>query len=186
MTLIDNATLELSAEINTDEKDVTGVFEMQTNVEVNQRMRTSFLLDNSLDRILGALQVDESTPKRSGVTIDVGGGEFTYTVTFTEPTGGTNSWGDGTNDARADATGDSARRKAEVLMRYAKTGKYDSNAPAKLRFGEYNGDGEYENFIPCAIEDIDVSVSAESEDTIEGTITLKEVGTLGKVGKELY
>lgn len=183
MTLIDNATLELDAQVLTDGPTVpesAGVFEFETDVEMNYRMRTSYLLDNSLDRILGALQLDESTPKRSGVTIDVGGGEMLYTLSFTESSGGTNSWGDEGGDPKEDATGDSARRKAEVLMRYVRTGKFDSNQPARLQFGEHNRDGGvYEPFTNVGIKDIDITVSSESEDTIEGSITLVEVGELG-------
>lgn len=189
MTTIDKATLVMRNDLTgagggTNE----GVFEIETNVEVDQRMRSSFLLDNSLDRVLGALNeilgLDDSK-KREGIVIDVGGGETTHTITFTEASGGTNSWGDGgapdAPDAFTDATGGSARRKSEVIQRYMLTGTYDSSQPAELRFGEYNpSGGVYEDFHPVAIKDFNITVSSENEDTIEGRITLQNVGTLGQ------
>lgn len=179
MTLIDNAVLELDNDITGDSTANNGVFEISSNLEVEQQVRTSFLLDNSIDRVLGALNEltgKDDSVKRSGISVDVGGGQMSYQLTFTEPTGGSNSWGDG-GSANTDATGDAARRKAEVLMRYIRTGTYGSVDPARLKFGEYNPSGEYENFVPVAIQDVSVTVSAENEEQIEGRITLVEVGT---------
>lgn len=194
--MIDKAILELPDSEVIDGSNGTGTFEFETDIEMTKRMRTNYLLDNSLDRILGALQLDESTAKRSGITVDVGGGELTHTLTFTEPSGGTNQWGNpNTAGEKDNATGESARSKAEVLMRYVKVGKYDSLNPARLKFGEYHeasdssnvsSDGDFATQINCTISDIDITVSSEGEDTIEGSITLTEIGTPGPVPTVKY
>lgn len=152
-----------------------GTFRFETDVEVEKQMRTQFLLENTLDRVLGAINDVIDNPeqvKRTGIYEDVGGGTMTHTLSFREADDGTNKWGGTTH---GDATGETARKKADVLFRYLKMNTYDTSSPARLQFGLYNPNGEYENNIPCAIQDIDVTVSAEQESTIQGQITLVEV-----------
>lgn len=177
MTMLDKAVLVLEADADSDGNTETAEFHFTTNVQMQKEMRTSFLLNNSLDRVLGALdRFTKGEPKRQGVNVDVGGGRMAHNLSFEEPDGGSNQWGDG-GGAETDATGESARRKAEVLQRYLKSGTYDSASPAELRFGEYNTaqGGAYGTFIPVAVERSQITVTAEDESSINGQISLFEV-----------
>jgi len=194
MTIKDSVGLELNADADSDGNRETGLFEFEAGVQIQRQMRTSFVLDATGDRVAGAIQGGflgdgSGAPRRSGITLDTGGGRLEYRISFREPSGGDNPFGsvDGVKQS-TDASGESARRKANVLMRYLTVGTYDSNAPAKLFLGEYesrdNTDGAYEDFIPVAIDDVDLTVTAEEEAILEGQLTLRRVGTLGAISND--
>lgn len=177
MTLLDKAVLELPVNFNDGRGEVIGTFEIATGVEIEEQLRTSFLLNQTADRILGAVGAGGGggDPDRAGVTIDVGGGTVTQRVSFTEANGGTNPWGDESGNSATDATGADARKKKEVLSRYFKTGRFGSAKPARLKIGEYHEDGEYENYIPVAIQQTRMTVDAEIDGSIDGQLQLVEI-----------
>jgi hypothetical protein len=117
--LLDKVVLELDADITGNSTEDSGVFEIEKDLTIDHTVTVDPLLDQSGDRILGAIpNVPDGEPNRQGITLDVGGGTNEYRIQFKAIDGGTNQWGDNTGNDKADATGDSARRKKDVLMRY--------------------------------------------------------------------
>lgn len=186
MALKNNVGLELQADADSDGTQETGLFEFATDVQIQTQYKSSLVLNQTGDRATGALVKlleEDGTPARRGISIDSGGGRIEHRISFREPDGGSNSWGD-TSDGSdgSDATGESARRKKAVLMRYVKTGLFDSRSPATLYLGEYESrdgtNGVYEPSITCTVSDVDLTIDAESDQILDGQITLVEIASL--------
>lgn len=179
--------LELDADFGSG--TVTGVFELYGDVEVQQGVRTGYLIGGRGSSVNGIVQgtFDKGEEKRRGVHLDLGGGQHTWQVKATGWKAGQKAdgtpvqWGTSSDPSKVSATtatGAEAIVQQDVLNHFLSVGTYDSRGDARLRFGEHS-DGTYassnglmDDFKNVAIESPQTTISAESKDKIDVSLTL--------------
>lgn len=208
---LQRAVLELDANVDpgTDGKD-TGVFEMVGNLEVQQGIETDYLLFSGQGSTLNAIMSgtadqigdffgsDPEETNRAGFHLDLGGGRHTIDLNFNGWEGAEDQhgvplqWGDTGNPDEVtpgDATGADPLTQMNVLNQYLRIGEFDSRYPhARLRFGEYDENGMYDDYLHVAVRRNNVNRVAEDPISFDGSITLEEtnnwtsaIDAIGKV-----
>jgi hypothetical protein len=170
MTVRRGAKLELDADVGAG-GERTGEFELDSGIEITTSVRTGKLFDGRGSGIISAVgeEVGVIDEGRAGFSLDIGGGALVVDVQFVNFEGSAGQWGDGSNDDRADATGDEVFRQLSILTRYLQVGTFDSDNPARLSFGEF---GNLYPKLTVTPEEPRLSVSADDPSRITGNITL--------------
>lgn len=162
--------LELpSVNIDRESPKNAAVFEFR-NYTLTPELRTNLIVgDNTGDLGQSAVQAVQNAAKKQvtnyGIfTSNAGTGQRIFTLSFRVADGDTAdnvTWGDTSvtpTPNAANATGESAFFRMQVLERYIATATEDSFNPARIRFGEYTSGGEFtdgdleEDAIECVIE----------------------------------
>jgi hypothetical protein len=170
--MIDGAKITMSADVDGDGSDETGVFDLSTGITLNPSIRTGDLIGGAgssafsiVDRVIG----DDG--QRAGFNLDIGGGAEVATIDFRSFEGSTGRWGDGTSNDQADAEGDSVQRQISVLFQYLRTGTYDSRNAIKLEWGEFSDPGVYEA-LNVTFEEPTLTFDADEQTSaFDGSIT---------------
>jgi len=164
----------------------TGVFEMYGDVEVTEGVLFNFPVGGRGSALFGVAQkiVDGNNAQRAGFTIDVGGGQHLFEISFRgwegakDRDGNDLQWGDDSSPGltTTSATGQHPTSQVNVFMHYLTIGTYDSAGPARLTFGEYSSGGVYSEDIPVTFEG-QPQLTRKSGDTVSytGSITLSRV-----------
>ena len=150
MAALDRGVLELTADVDDDGSDETGVFELHGNSVLTQEINKDYVFDNTASGLVNlASEISGfELEQRKGFFLDIGGGahihEFEVTPRENAVDGDGNAiqWGDGSGSFPADATQDDPLKQIQCFQRYVQLSKTDSFQPATLHVGEYS-DGTY-------------------------------------------
>lgn len=173
--------------------ETTGVFHFYGDVEVDEQIRTGFLVGKRGSSVNGIIQdhAEAGEPKRKGAHIDAGGGQHALQLNFRGWEGATDSegtalqWGDDPNPglSRTSATGADATSQVNVFNEYLRVGTFDSRNPIRVRYGEFS-DGTYasesgvlDSYLECVIESPSLKRDAEEGNTFTGSLTFVETLT---------
>lgn len=149
------AELRLTADV-LGQGDTTGTFQLKRGSD-----REPFRIDTGIDMIhpvgqqgsgfLDTLANFSSAaagdqPGRRDVIIDLGGGQHFVEINFSHnPQDSSITWGDGSGQIPADATGaDHPLSQIDTFVWYLAVGTYDSRGAATLEYGEFSSGGAIE------------------------------------------
>lgn len=192
MTL-DRVVAELDVDFGGSTGEVTGVFEFYGDIEVEESIRTGFLVGQRGGQVNAIIQdsAGAGEPKRKGAHIDAGAGQHALTLSFrgwegaTDKDGNPVQWGDDPDEgvSKTSATGANATTQVNLFQHYLRVGTFDSRTPARVRFGEFSDgtyadeDGLYDDYLPMVIENPSLKRSAEESGTYTGQVTFVETLT---------
>ncbi|MFW6435294.1 MAG: hypothetical protein ACOCY1_02835 [Halovenus sp.] len=162
----------MSADVDGDGSKEDGEFSLSAGIEISPGLRTGDLIGPTGSQA-GAL-VDYVTGEdgRAGFNLDVGGGYATFRISFRGFEGNAETWGDGSDNPAADASGENVWRQMSVWQQYLDKGTYDSRNAATLEWGEYSSDGVYDP-ISVTIEEPSATFAATEQTSVfEGDVTL--------------
>lgn len=187
MAALDKAVLELTADVDDDGTEETGVFKMVGDVNYSQEVQKDYVFENTASGLvtLAANLTGFEAEARKGFYLDVGAGQHVIEFEFRGWEGSNSQqWGDGTGTFPGDATGDDVFRQIQCISRYVQLATTDSFNPATLHIGEYT-DGSYGDNTNGAFDPLEVAVSgprqSKGEDqfkSFDGSITCLEVISL--------
>jgi len=174
---VKGAKLTLTADVDGDGNDETGTFDFTqgTGADVEIFSRTGKLLSQGGGTVISAYNAlfESGDSERESLFVDLGGGSFGCRVNLNSFTGSSQTWGNGTSNAAADATGEEPFRQMSVLFRYLVIGEYDSRGNAQLEVGDWSSSGEYSQWDAVAFEEPSVSFSFEDSPQIfQGSLTM--------------
>lgn len=191
MPALDRGVLELTADVDDDGTQETGVFVFGGDVSLTQEIQKDFIFENTASGLITLTEdlAGFDVEARKGLYLDIGGGQHVIEIEFLGWEG-TNSlqWGDDSGTFPADATGEDVFKQIQCFMRYCQLATTDSFNPATLHIGEYT-DGTYQNSdgntVNGAFDPLDVAVSGpqntKADDQFKdftGTVTCLEVQRL--------
>jgi len=173
--VIQQANLEVDADVDGDGSSETGRFEFRGNLEVVPTIRTGFLVGGAGSTVNAIFSetFGEGEEKRKGVHLDLGGGTRAVEIQFTSWEGSPDRWGatgGGLNATGTDATGASPLAQMDVLMQYMAIGEVDSRNPARLEYG-LHGPGEPFDTLKVVMEQPRLSASSEDGPWFTGSMT---------------
>lgn len=178
--------------IDRDSPKNAAVFEFR-NYQLTQELRTGLIVGDSTGDISQTVQQAVQNAAKKQVTnygvftANAGTGQRIFTLSFKVAAGDTAdsvTWGDPSvtpTPNAANATGESAFFRMQVLERYLATVTEDSVNPAKISFGEYINGGEFadgdleEDGIECVVENPTFTYDPEERPSeFTGEITFVE------------
>lgn len=168
------ATLTLSADVDEDGNDETGVFVLDGNINISPFIRTGYLIGRTGSTIGGLIDFATGNDQNRGAfQLDAGGGALGVDIDFNYWEGSSNQWGNtGSGGSAGDATGDPVWRQLSVLIRYLDRGTFDSLGAATLEWGEYSTSGDYRP-MSVAPEEPRLTFNAEEQTSmVDGSLTL--------------
>lgn len=182
MDLTNHAVLEVS---NSDAPNDTGVFTL-TSAELSASLEREMLIGARGQLITGLADIAPFVPSLgtdgAGIDIDAGQGNDQRTISFevVPDEHGLDDdfqWGDGSASGEWDAADADRKTQAEILQRYCRTSKTDSNNPATLHWGPFS-DGTYGDSGPLdPFEGIVLSLTTNFDrndpSVLEGTLELR-------------
>ena len=171
--MLTGARLHLDADVDEDGTNESGTFDLSKGIEISPGIRTGDLIGQAGSAAASVIDyISGSEDGRAGFNLDAGGGAKVAEINFSSFEGSDGQWGDGSDNAAADASGEAVFRQMSVLFRYLDRGTFDSRGPAVLEWGEFSESGE---FTPLQVspEEPTVSFAAEEESSVfDGSITL--------------
>lgn len=188
MAALNRGVLELTADVDDDGSEETGVFELVGDIAVTEEVQKDYWFDNTASGLINLTsEIDGfEIEARKGFFLDVGAGAHIFEIQFIGWQGATDSdgnavkWGDGSGSFPADATQDEPLKQLQCFNKYLQLSTTDSRNPATLYIGEY-ADGTHGQdgaFDPLKVAIQGPSNSHDSaEEFIEfsGTFTALEV-----------
>lgn len=171
----------------------TGVFHFYGDIQVEEQIRTGFLVGNRGSSVNAIIQdtAEAGEPKRKGAHVDAGGGQHALQLTFrgwegaTDKDGNDLQWGDDPSPgvSETSATGANATTQVNVFNHYLRVGTFDSRSPVRVRYGEFS-DGTYaseagvlDDYLECVVESPSLTRDAEEGKTFTGSLTFVETLT---------
>lgn len=168
--MINGATLSLEADPGGG--PTTGVFDLTGNIDISPGIRTRNPIGSTGTRVSALSDATATDANRADYLFDAGAGALVVKVDFRGWEGRADPWGDGSDDPRADASGEDVWRQMSVLTRYLDRGTFDSRGGATLEWGEFSTDGVYEP-VPVAPEQPRTSFTATDGTAVfDGSLTL--------------
>lgn len=186
----------------TGDPDGTGsreaVFALEAGSEANgglsisYELRTGYLTENRgrlLQTAFEGIGLDDLADNfDGGVFVNLTNGQSVWTITANTWEGSTGRWGDGTDDPKTDAEGESPLRQASVLAYWIRETRIDSlpesipgsdGAMAELHVAEYSADGAFEP-VNVVLENPQIDFSGSSPSSLPITLTCIEAADLGQ------
>lgn len=178
--MLNGAQLEVSADVDGDGTAEDATFWLGEQMQLTPQVETQDLIaqagTNALSFIDWATGGDSG---RGGINFNFGGGVAATEISFVLPAGDASlSWGDGSSDDAADATGSDVLHQLSVWDRYMDRAETDSLAPATLSWGMYSSSGVYDPK-QVAIQNPTATFDVrEQASTFDGSVTLVSVRDL--------
>jgi len=193
VTLTNKAVLEIDFE----EADRTGVFELRGELEVDTPINRSYLVggrgaqfrgvvEQGTDLIPGSrLQTDPA--RRRNYYLDAGGGSENHVLSFEHATEASETWGDRSGNTRFDGTGDGRWTAKQVFDHYVGQAKMDSRGTTRLHLGEWTDGshsasaGRFGRPMAITILESTTSLAVDDPSAFSGEITCARLATLPDV-----
>jgi hypothetical protein len=190
---LQEAKLTLETDVNSDGGREEGVFRLYGDPEVQEWMRTGFIVGGRGSTVNSIVQNAFGTEsRREGIYIDLGGGAHGFTVNWrnTDDLSDINNnditWGDdsyGTPSAE-NATGEDPKTQSNIFFNYLTTGEYDSRGGDKaiFEYGEWSSGGVLDPLEVVVVEQPQLTATADQPGFYTGQLTVVAAEDISRIG----
>jgi len=180
--MYDGLKLTMTADVDNDNSDETGVFEIKRNARFELGVQTLDLIGPRGQQAAALIDKTGLVDVDGAGGFSLAGGEIeTISVDFQDFGGSSDRWGDGSADDAADAEGEGPKRQLSVLHRYLSVGDYDSTNPITVEIFEYDGT-TYPTIDAKLAGDPSQSFDVDRQTSVhDGQLTFRRIGDVENI-----